>query len=105
MDVHRLFVRRPAGAQQGIDETGQAIGLADYDAGVFAKLFVIELPLEQLSSTAYPAQRVFDLMCELPDHLPAGAVLDQQCVLAADTRTPGDVGHLDQQQIGVAAER
>ena len=36
-------------------------------------------------------------MCELANHLPSGAVLDQQRILTTDSRTTRDIGHLDEQ--------
>ena len=36
-------------------------------------------------------------MCELANHLSASAMLDQQCILAADLITPSDIGHFNQQ--------
>ena len=56
-----------------------------------------QLPFEQLRGAANPAQRVLDLVCELANHLPAGAVLNQQRVLAADLGAPRHVGDLHQQ--------
>ena len=101
MHVDRPLVRRSARAEQRVDETGQAVRLADYDIGVFAQLVLVELPLEQLRGTSDAAERIFDLMGQLPDHLPPGAVLDEQGVLAADAGAARDVGYLDQQH-GVA---
>ena len=41
--VQRLLVRRAARTQQGIDETGETIRLADHDVGVFGEFRVLQL--------------------------------------------------------------
>ena len=97
VDINGLLVRHAARAEQGIDETGEAVGLADDDVGVFALFVVIELALEQLRGAANPAQRVLDLVGQLPNHLSPGAVLDQQRIFAADLRAASDVRDFDKQ--------
>ncbi len=96
MHVDGLLVWWPAGTKQCIDETRKPVRFADHDIGVFAEFVLIQLPLEQLCRPANAAQRVFDLVRKLPDHLPPGAVLNQQRVLAADLRAPGYVRQLDE---------
>jgi hypothetical protein len=41
---------------------------------------------------------------QLPDHLPPGAVLDQERVFPADARTTGHVRHLDQQVFAIGPQ-
>ncbi len=105
MHVEWLLVRRTPGTQQRVDETGESIRLADDHVGVLGELRVVELPREQLRGAPDAAQRVFDLVGELPDHLPAGTVLDQQRVFAADLRAPRYVGKLDEQRRRTAVDR
>ena len=96
MHVDGLFVGRSSGSQQGVNERRQAIRFADDDVGVFVQLLVVQLPFQELRRAAYAAQRVLDLMGKLPNHLAAGAMLNQQSVLAADLRAPRDVSNLDE---------
>ncbi len=105
MHVQRLLVRGTARAQQGINEIRKSIRLADDDVGVFGEFLVVELARKQLCRAANSAERVLDLVGELPDHLPAGAVLDQQRIFPADLRSPRDVGKLDEQGGRGAIER
>jgi hypothetical protein len=42
---------------------------------------------------------------KLPDHLPAGAVLDQESVFPRDAGAPGHIGHFDQQKFPAAGNQ
>ncbi len=105
VDVDRPFLRRAARPEQGVDERCETVRLADDDACVLAQFLVFELSLEQLCSPANTAERVLDLVGKLPNHLPAGAMLDQERILAGDPRAARDVGQLDEQRCLAAANR
>jgi hypothetical protein len=96
---------RTPGTQQCVDETGESIRLADDHVGVLGELLVVELAREQLRGAPDATQRVFDLVGELADHLPPGAMLDKQRVFAADLRAPRYVGQLDEQHCRTTVDR
>ncbi len=104
--VDQRLLRRARGADHGIDQRGQAIGLADDDAGVFTQVFV-QLALQQLRGAAQAAQRILDLVRQLPNHLPAGVEARHQFVLARDALALRGVGDLEQQiaPLELAVER
>lgn len=54
--------------------------------------------------TTDTAKRVFNFVGELANHLPARAVLNQQCVFPADLRASCDVGHFYEQCRGFDRE-
>ena len=69
--VDQRFLRRGrAGPDHRVDQRGEAIRLADDHAGVFAQVLV-QLALEQLRGAAQAAERILDLVRELPNHLAA----------------------------------
>ena len=68
--VERMLVRRTARAQQGIDEIGETIRLADHNVRVLGQFLVLELSCKQLRGAAYASERVLDFVCELANHLP-----------------------------------
>jgi len=87
----------PTGTEERIDQGRQSVGLTDNDACVLPQLLLAKLALKQLSRTAYAAERVLDFVRKLPDHLAAGAVLNEQRVFPAYLSASGDVSHFDQQ--------
>jgi hypothetical protein len=99
MYVQWLFVRRAARAKQSVYERRKAIGFADDDAGVFPQLVAFKLPFEELRRAAQATERIFDLVRELADHLPARAMLDYQSVFPTDFRASRYVIHFDEQCI------
>ena len=105
MHVQRLLVRRAAGTEQRIDQPGKAVRFADDDVGVFALLRVRELARQQLRRTANAAERILDFVRELANHLPPGAVLNQQRIFARDLVAPRHICHFDQQRRAVAVDR
>ncbi len=46
MHIDRLLVGRTAGAEQGVDESGQPVRFADDDAGIFAQIRFLELAFQ-----------------------------------------------------------
>ncbi len=105
MDVDGLAVRRSARAEQRIDKAGEAIGFADDDIRVLGQLAVAELSRQKLCGSSYAAERVLDLVGELPDHLPACTVLDEQRILAADPVAACDIGQFNEQHRGTGIDR
>lgn len=103
--VDRLFVRWSTRSEQSVDESGKTIGLADDDIRVLLQLVLDELPLEQLRRTADAAERILNFVCKLPDHLPAGTMLYQQRIFAADFRTPRDIHELNQKRSAGTLDR
>lgn len=97
--IQRLLVRRASGAKQSIDECRQPVRFADDDIGVFPEFVAVELPRQQLRGAAQAAQRVLDFVRKLPNHLAAGAMLNDQRVLPAYFRAPRYVIHFDEQRI------
>ena len=97
VDIDGLLVGRPAGAEQRVDQRREAIGFADHDVGVFAQLVLAELAFEQLRGATDAAERILDLVRQLPNHLASCAVLDQQRVFAADLRAARNVDNLHEQ--------
>ena len=96
MHIDRLFFRRSSGAKHRVDKIGETISFADDDAGVFLQFFAIELPFQQLRRTAQAAERIFYFMRELANHLPPGAMLNDECIFPAYPGAAGDVSHFDQ---------
>lgn len=105
VNVHRPLIGWTTRAEQCIDEPGQPVGLADYNIGVLGQLTALELPGEQLCSTTNSAERVLYFVRELTNHLSTCAVLNQQCVFAADFVAPRNIRHLNEQCRVAAAER
>ncbi|MNV24276.1 hypothetical protein D3C71_1153340 [compost metagenome] len=70
------------GCQQPIYQALQAVGLVDDDLGVLGQFAAFKLHLQQLRSTANPAQRVLDLVGQVADQLLVGLGLVQQALLA-----------------------
>lgn len=97
MNINRLLVGWATRAQQRIDQASQSIGFADDDIGVFAKLGVIELALQQLRRAADTTKRILYLVRKLANHLPTRAVLYQQRVLTTNTRSARYIGYFNQQ--------
>ena len=56
-----------------------------------------QLALEQLRRAAQAAERILDLVRQLPDHQPAAAELRHQRILAGQAPVLGDVLDLEQQ--------
>ena len=77
-------------------EAVEAVRFADDYAGIFAQVFAIELPFQELGRPAQSTERVLDFMGKLPDHLPACAVLIDERVFPADPRTTRDIVHFNQ---------
>ena len=63
-----------------------------------------QFALEQLRGAAQAAERIFDLVRELPDHQPAAAELRQQRVLAGQAPVLGDVFDFQQQPAALHAD-
>jgi hypothetical protein len=103
MHIYGLFVWRPTRAQQGVNQADQPISLADDDLGVFFELCTAELFSEQLGRAAKAAERVFNFVGELANHLSACAVLYEQGVLAAYACSPGHIDHFDQEALSAGA--
>ena len=72
MHVDQRLLRRARRADHGVDQRGEAVGLTDDDAGVFAQVLV-QFALEQLRGAAQAAERILDLVRELPNHLAAAS--------------------------------
>ncbi len=94
--IDGLFIRGSSRAEHCVDQIGEAVGFADDDTRVFPQLFAVELPFQQLRRAAEAAERIFYFMPELPDHLPPGAVLNNECIFPAYPGAAGDVSHFDQ---------
>ena len=105
MHIQQLLGGRPSGAQHGIEQIGEAVRFADDHAGVFAQRRVEQLPFEQLRRTAQAAERILDLVGELPDHQAAAPQLGEQRVLARQAPVLGDVLDLEQQPRVILADR
>ena len=102
VDVDRLLVRRLPRAEQRVDERREPVRLGDDHRRVFVQRRVLELPLEQLRRAAQAAERILDLVRQLPDHRAAAAELRQQVVLARDALVVRRVGQLDEHAAGAA---
>ena len=96
VDVDRLLARRLTGAEQRVDQRREPVGFADDHRRVLVQRAILELTLEQLRRAAQPAERILDLVRELPNHRAAAAELRQQRVLADDALVLRDVGDLDE---------
>jgi len=92
VNVHRLLARRLARTEQGIDQRSKAIGLADDHGRVLVQRRVLQLALEELGGAAQAAERILDLVRELPDHRAASAELGEQRVFAEYSLMLRDVG-------------
>src|SRR5882672_12528954 len=68
--IESLAARRASGAEHGIDEIRETVRLADDDVRVFAQRRVFQLPLQELRRAAQAAERILDLVSELPNHQP-----------------------------------
>ena len=97
MHIRRLFVGWTTGPQQRVDQAGETIGLADNNARVFLELLAMKLLAQQLRRAANTAEGIFYFMCELANHLPPRAVLNEQGIFPADSQAAGHVQHFDQQ--------
>jgi hypothetical protein len=95
VDVHGLLVRRLARSEQRIDERREPIGFRDDHGRVLVQRWFLELALEQLRRPAQAAERILDLVRELPNHRTAAAELGQQVVLTRDALVVRRVGELD----------
>ena len=96
VDVDERLLRRARRADHRIDQRRQAVRLADDDAGVLAQVLV-QLALEQLRGAAQTAERILDLVRELPNHLAARVEARHQLVLARDALALRRVGDFQQQ--------
>ncbi len=95
--VEQRLLRHALGSSHGVDQRGQAVRLTDDDLRVFLQRGALQLALEQLGGAAQAAERVFDLVGELPDHEPAAVQARDQVVLARDALPLGGIGELEQQ--------
>ena len=104
--VDQRLLRRARRAEHGVDQRGEPVGFADDDAGVFAQVLV-QLALEQLRRAAQAAERILDLVRELPNHLAAAVEARHQLVLARDALALRGVGDFQQQVLALefAVER
>ena len=97
-----MFVRRirrqPVRRQQPVDERLQAVGFADDHLRVFDERRPVELALEELRGAANAAERVLDLVREVPDQLAVRLLLLVQALLARDLELLVDVAELEQQR-------
>ena len=97
MDVELRLLGGRFGPVMRVHQRAEPIGLADDDAGVFLERLVRQLALEQLRRAAQAAQRVFDLVRELPQHQATAVQARQHVVLARDALPLRGVGELEQQ--------
>ena len=79
-----------------VDQRREPVGFADDDAGVFAQVLV-QFALEQLRGAAQAAERILDLVRELPNHLAAAVESRDELVLARDALPLRGVGDFQQQ--------
>ena len=67
-----------------VDQRGEAVGLADDHARCTRAARSLEFALEQLRGAAQAAERILDLVRELPNHLAAAVEPREELVLARD---------------------
>ena len=91
MHVDELFRGRASRTEHGVEQVGQPVRFRDDDARVFTQTRVEQLALQQLRRPAQAAQRILDLMRQLPHHQAAAAQLREQGVFAREPLVLGDV--------------
>ncbi len=101
MQVDHLPPRPAERPEQAVSQRGQAVCLADDDAGVLTQLRCWQFTLQKLGGTPQTTERIADLVRELPDHAATGIVLADQCALAVYLSPLGRIKQFDD-QIAVA---
>jgi hypothetical protein len=96
VNVGELAARRMAGSEHRVDQSGESIRFADDHRRVFAHVLFGQLARQQLRGAAQTAERIFDLVRELPDHQPPAVDLRQQRGLARNALMLSRVADLDQ---------
>lgn len=91
-----LLPPHAARAQHAIDERGETVRLGNDDLGVALQLAARELALEQLRGTAHAAERILDLVRELPNDLLRQALTRHEATFADDLALARMVVQLDQ---------
>ncbi len=98
--VDERLLRRARRTDHRVDERRQAVRFADDDARVFAQVLV-QLAFQQLRGAAQPAERILDLVRQLPNHLAARIESRHELVLARDALALRGVGDLEQQVLAL----
>jgi hypothetical protein len=97
VDVRPLERRQAVGRQQPVDQRLQAIRFADDDLRVLDQLRAIELALQELSGAADAAERIPDLVREIPDQFAVRLLLLVQPLFARDLELLIDVAEFEQE--------
>jgi len=84
MDVDLDHARQAIGAEQGIDQLLQPVGLGHDHPRVVAQLGIVDLGVQQLGGAAEATERILDLMCQSAHDGPARLLLGQQIFFPGD---------------------